>query len=185
VRTTVAPFGAVALHPGEDPLAQSIPPPETVPAPTSVTSPESPVEANESTRRMTLGRYVIEKKIGHGAMGAVYLGRDPDADRAVAIKTLALRQEFEGDALEEARKRFAREAQTAGRLNPERQQRRAAARRCTETCDYGPKVGSDGTVGREIERVALPLEQEGPVNSRCTKGYVIIGWARRCRAFSG
>ena len=66
---------------------------------------------------MRLGRYVIEKKIGHGAMGAVYLGRDPQVDRAVAIKTLALRQEFEGDALEEARERFAREAQTAGRLN--------------------------------------------------------------------
>jgi hypothetical protein len=32
-------------------------------------------------------------------------------------------------------------------------------------CDYGPKVESDGTV----ERVALSLEQEGPVNSRCTK----------------
>jgi hypothetical protein len=36
-------------------------------------------------------------------------------------------------------------------------------------CDYGPKVVSDGTVGREVENVALPLEQEGPVNSRCTK----------------
>jgi hypothetical protein len=52
-------------------------------------------------------------------------------------------------------------------------------------CDYGPKVDSDGTFGREVERVALPPEQEGPVNSRYTKGYVIIGWARRRRAFSG
>jgi serine/threonine protein kinase len=66
---------------------------------------------------MTLGRYVVEKKIGQGAMGAVYLARDPQLDRVVAIKTLALRREFEGDALEEARQRFVREAQTAGRLN--------------------------------------------------------------------
>jgi len=36
-------------------------------------------------------------------------------------------------------------------------------------CDYGPKVVSDGTVGREVVSVALPLEQEDPVNSRCTK----------------
>jgi eukaryotic-like serine/threonine-protein kinase len=34
----------------------------------------------------------------------------------VAIKTLALSQEFEGDALDDARERFFREAETAGRL---------------------------------------------------------------------
>lgn len=63
-----------------------------------------------------LGRYKIEKEIGKGAMGVVYLGRDPKIGRAVAIKTLALSQEFEGDALIDARARFFREAETAGRL---------------------------------------------------------------------
>lgn len=63
-----------------------------------------------------LGRYQVEKELGKGAMGAVYLGRDPKIGRVVAIKTLALSQEFEGDALADARERFFREAQTAGRL---------------------------------------------------------------------
>lgn len=63
-----------------------------------------------------LGRYQIEKEIGKGAMGVVYLGRDPKIGRVVAIKTLALSEEFEGDALIDARARFFREAETAGRL---------------------------------------------------------------------
>lgn len=64
----------------------------------------------------TLGRYRIERELGRGAMGAVYLGRDPKIGRQVAIKTMALSREFAGDALVEARERFFREAETAGRL---------------------------------------------------------------------
>jgi len=63
-----------------------------------------------------LGRYSVEKELGKGAMGVVYLGRDPKIGRVVAIKTLALGSEFEGDELKEARVRFFREAETAGRL---------------------------------------------------------------------
>ena len=63
-----------------------------------------------------LGRYQLEKELGKGAMGVVYLGKDPKIGRVVAIKTLALSQEFEGDELTDARERFFREAETAGRL---------------------------------------------------------------------
>ncbi len=63
-----------------------------------------------------LGRYQVEKELGKGAMGVVYQGRDPKIGRVVAIKTLALSAEFEGVELEEARQRFFREAETAGRL---------------------------------------------------------------------
>ncbi len=63
-----------------------------------------------------LGRYQIEKELGKGAMGVVYLGKDPKIGRVVAIKTMALSQEFEGDELDDARERFFREAETAGRL---------------------------------------------------------------------
>jgi len=63
-----------------------------------------------------LGRYQVEKELGKGAMGVVYQGKDPKIGRVVAIKTLALSQEFEGDALDDARERFFREAETAGRL---------------------------------------------------------------------
>jgi serine/threonine-protein kinase len=50
-------------------------------------------------------------------MGTVYLGRDPRINRIVAIKTLALTQEFEGGELQAVRERFFREAETAGRLS--------------------------------------------------------------------
>ncbi len=64
----------------------------------------------------TLGRYRVEAQIGRGSMGAVYLGHDPQIGRQVAIKTLALSREFSGTKLVEARERFFREAETAGRL---------------------------------------------------------------------
>ncbi|MCX7891126.1 MAG: serine/threonine-protein kinase [Burkholderiales bacterium] len=64
-----------------------------------------------------LGRYQVEKELGKGAMGAVYLGRDPKIGRVVAIKTMALSQEFEADELADVKARFFREAETAGRLN--------------------------------------------------------------------
>lgn len=63
-----------------------------------------------------LGRYVIDKPLGQGAMGAVYLGHDPASGRRVAIKTMALSREFSGDDLVDARNRFLREAEMAGRL---------------------------------------------------------------------
>lgn len=64
-----------------------------------------------------LGRYEIEEVIGQGAMGTVYKGKDPKIGRTVAIKTLALSAEFESKHLDEVRRRFYREAETAGRLN--------------------------------------------------------------------
>jgi CHASE2 domain-containing sensor protein len=64
-----------------------------------------------------LGRYEIEKELGKGAMGVVYLGKDPKIGRVVAIKTVALAQEFDSDELEDVKSRFFREAETAGRLN--------------------------------------------------------------------
>ncbi|MDX8389053.1 MAG: serine/threonine-protein kinase [Mariprofundaceae bacterium] len=64
----------------------------------------------------TLGRYEIIKELGKGAMGVVYLGKDPKINRDVAIKTMALAQEFEDDELVEVKERFFREAETAGSL---------------------------------------------------------------------
>ena len=64
-----------------------------------------------------LGRYQVEKELGKGAMGVVYLGKDPKIGRVVAIKTMALSQEFEAEELAEVKERFFREAETAGRLS--------------------------------------------------------------------
>ena len=70
-----------------------------------------------SMEKPMLGRYQVERELGKGAMGVVYLGKDPKIGRVVAIKTMALAQEFEADELEDVKQRFFREAETAGRLN--------------------------------------------------------------------
>src|SRR5258707_8995896 len=64
-----------------------------------------------------LGRYQLEREIGRGAMGIVYLGRDTAINRMVAIKAIPLASEFSDAELVGARSRFFREAETAGRLN--------------------------------------------------------------------
>jgi len=68
-------------------------------------------------QKPTLGRYVLEKELGRGAMGTVYLGRDPKINRVVAIKTLPISQEFDETEVQKVKERFFREAETAGRLN--------------------------------------------------------------------
>ena len=78
---------------------------------------------NETTLRMgdgsakpTFGRYEILREIGRGAMGTVYLARDPKINRDVAIKTLSY-SEVEPAELAEVKMRFSREAEAAGKLS--------------------------------------------------------------------
>src|SRR5918998_5563412 len=59
------------------------------------------------------GRYSVERVLGHGGMATVYLARDADLDRLVAVKVL-------GDPLaadDEFVERFRREARTAAQLS--------------------------------------------------------------------
>ena len=72
---------------------------------------------DQAIEKPMLGRYLVEKELGKGAMGVVYLGRDSKIRRVVAIKTLALSNEFDDNELVEVKARFFREAETAGRLN--------------------------------------------------------------------
>lgn len=71
----------------------------------------------DGVQKPVLGRYEIEKELGRGAMGIVYLGRDPKIDRTVAIKTLMFDQEFDPEVSMNVKNRFHREASTAGRLS--------------------------------------------------------------------
>ena len=75
------------------------------------------VVSSAGMEKPMLGRYQVDKELGRGAMGMVYLGHDPKIGRTVAIKTMKLSQEFDGDKLAEVKERFFREAETAGRLN--------------------------------------------------------------------
>jgi eukaryotic-like serine/threonine-protein kinase len=64
----------------------------------------------------SLGKYVIRRQLGRGAMGTVYEGFDPVIERIVAIKTVRLPEAGEDDETAEEIARFRREAQAAGRL---------------------------------------------------------------------
>jgi len=97
-------------------------PRETVEPAAVKTAPSLPTAASAAASSasgapVTLGRYRVDSEIGRGSMGAVYLGRDPQIGRAVAIKTMALSRGFGQDQIGEARERFFREAETAGRLH--------------------------------------------------------------------
>src|SRR5215467_1210165 len=89
---------------------------ETVILGGATTHPGGTLALGGGTEKPMLGRYQVEKELGKGAMGVVYLGKDPKIGRVVAIKTMALSQEFEADELAEVKERFFREAETAGRL---------------------------------------------------------------------
>lgn len=61
---------------------------------------------------MNYGRYEVVKELGRGSMGMVYLARDPNIERLVAVKVL--RQDRMGSDI--FVKRFLKEAKVIGRL---------------------------------------------------------------------
>ena len=73
--------------------------------------------ASASPALETLGRYRIEREIGRGSMGVVYLGREPASGARVALKTMALSREFDAAELGDARACFFGEAESARRLH--------------------------------------------------------------------
>ncbi len=63
-----------------------------------------------------IGKYLVRRELGKGAMGVVYEGFDPAIERTVAIKTI-LPQRLGSDQERDMLARFKREAQAAGKLN--------------------------------------------------------------------
>ena len=66
---------------------------------------------------MKLGRYEVVRELGKGAMGIVYLAKDPLIGRLVALKTIRVAMHSDDDEAKEFQQRFIREAQAAGILN--------------------------------------------------------------------
>ncbi len=66
---------------------------------------------------MKLGRYEIVRELGKGAMGIVYLAKDPLIGRLVALKTIRPSAHADDEDTREFQLRFQREAQAAGILN--------------------------------------------------------------------
>ncbi|MEP6745548.1 MAG: protein kinase, partial [Gemmatimonadota bacterium] len=75
--------------------------------------PQAPDQLFIEFQRVLAGLYSLERELGRGGMGEVYLARDVALDRAIAIKLLppilAAQPAF--------RERFLREARTAARLS--------------------------------------------------------------------
>jgi eukaryotic-like serine/threonine-protein kinase len=86
---------------------------------------EAPIELKNTAATATinggtpgmLGRYKVLKELGRGAMGLVYLGKDPTIQRFVAIKTMRLDHIDNDDKLQDVKARFFREAESTGRLS--------------------------------------------------------------------
>ena len=66
---------------------------------------------------MILGRFEVVRELGKGAMGIVYLARDPLIGRLVALKTIRLADSGDEEEVREFQQRFIREAQAAGILS--------------------------------------------------------------------
>ncbi len=63
------------------------------------------------------GRYKVEKILGRGAMGVVYLAEDPVIGRQVAIKVIQAHAGLDKEELEQLQARFEREFKSAGTLS--------------------------------------------------------------------
>ena len=64
-----------------------------------------------------MGRYEVEKELGRGSMGVVYLARDASLQRSVALKTITLPAGLPDDEVAAYRDRLLREARAAGAIS--------------------------------------------------------------------
>jgi eukaryotic-like serine/threonine-protein kinase len=94
--------------------------PDTDDKPATAATANTPETVNTpragSQDRVIAGRYRVQRRIGGGAMGVVYLAHDEVLDRTVAVKELLLPPSLSKEEAEQARKRSFREARLAARL---------------------------------------------------------------------
>jgi eukaryotic-like serine/threonine-protein kinase len=96
----------------EDGAAQARLLPRTQPLVETTGDDELPQRAELSPEITTLGRYLLEERLGKGGMGEVFRAFDPELDRAIAIKRLIAWSDDD-----EARIRLHREGQAIARLS--------------------------------------------------------------------
>jgi serine/threonine-protein kinase len=82
----------------------------------SLSAYETPTQGS-GRAQVKLGRYEVVRELGKGAMGIVYLAKDPLIGRLVALKTIRPAAHADDDETREFQQRFIREAQAAGILN--------------------------------------------------------------------
>ncbi len=94
------------------------PAPTRKPPPTVSNAPSVPVQTlgGPAQPGMRFGRYQVERHLGRGGMGDVYLVRDTVINRQAALKTIRPDTDLDARQLIEMRQRFYREAQLVGQL---------------------------------------------------------------------
>jgi serine/threonine-protein kinase len=113
-RASTGVSGATSLPtqvaPGAAPTRQ-VPPTVVGPPATFTPAPGGPVMPGSR-----FGRYQVERHLGRGGMGDVFLVRDTIINRQAALKTIRPDADLDPKQVIEMRQRFYREAQTAGKL---------------------------------------------------------------------
>ncbi len=94
-----------------DATMRLIPVPDIAPPPAGAQPAEPPTPAPPTQRR--IGKYIVQRELGRGGMGTVYLAEQPGLGREVAIKELILSAVADPVAL----KRFMQEAQVMARTS--------------------------------------------------------------------
>src|SRR4051812_18617118 len=75
-------------------------------------APDQDPESIDAVRHAVGGQYTVERLLGQGGMGAVFLGRDITLERAVAIKVI----KPDAAASDVIRERFLQEARSVAKL---------------------------------------------------------------------
>jgi serine/threonine protein kinase len=104
-----------------------------------------------------IGRYAIERLLGAGAMGNVFLARDPQLDRKVAIKTVK-RLDLDPEQLETFLSRFRNEARAAARLH---HPNIVQVYDVGEDPEFGPYLVMEYVAGAPLKQI---LRREGPLS---------------------
>ena len=115
-----APSGPAPASVASIPSQAAPAPPRTGQMPPTSVAAGGPVVTSASGGPVLPGsrfsRYEVEKHLGRGGMGDVYLVRDTVINRKAALKTIRGDTELDPRQVIEMRQRFYREAQTAGKL---------------------------------------------------------------------
>ena len=135
------------------------PPPESIIQPIA-TAPTLMSQAAECLPGSALGeRYRIDREIGRGGMGRVFLARDLRLDREVALKVLAT--DAHG---EEQVRRFEKEARAAGALNHPN---------IVAVHDAGSHGGAPFIVSELLRGATLRQRLGEPLTTRCALDYAL------------
>lgn len=115
----------------------------------------------------SIGRYEIISELGAGAMARVYLARDPNIDRKIALKVLEPRGLVAELEMDELRNRFLVEARAAGNL-------RHASAVAIYDADYDPRTGYSFIAMEWVDGQSLDQFLKGPERLSLEQATTII-----------